>query len=131
MFELDQRLKNDCHVLATKNQCEILLMNNSLVPWLIIVPQTDKIELYELDLELKQKIYQTIDLLSEFIVQTYDIEKLNVAALGNVVSQLHIHIIGRSKNDMAWPNPVWGNIESQKYSDDQIKKIRMKLLAFI
>ena len=128
MFQLDPRLQNDCHILTNINSSQILLMNNSLVPWIIIVPETNETELYQLEPQQKIQVYQSIDSISEFIKKYFSIEKLNVAALGNVVKQLHIHIIGRKTTDPAWPNPIWGNIGTQPYTKQTVQDIQKYLL---
>ena len=128
MFELDPRLQNDCHVLTKYHNCQILLMNNKTVPWLIIVPETHKVELCELNNSLQSQVYDIINRLSKFIQLTFNPDKLNIGALGNVVNQMHIHVIGRYHLDEAWPKPVWGNVTDMPYDNTEIEKIRIQLL---
>lgn len=126
-FKLDPRLKNDCFILSESEQFLVLLMNNSLVPWFILVPKTDKTELYELDQAMHTQVFNTIRQISEFITDEFKPDKLNVAAIGNIVSQMHIHIVGRYKSDVYWPGVVWGATEKQVYSVADANRMRIVL----
>lgn len=117
---LDSKLDSDCITIAEWDDCLLLLMNNALVPWFILVPKTRATELFQLDHEQQQLLQQHIDALSQFILGHFDVTKINVAAIGNVVSQLHVHVIGRSPEDYCWPGVVWGRSESEPYTDVQI-----------
>lgn len=117
MFKLDSRLKADTFEVCEYLDCKILVMNNSIVPWFIVVPFTDRTEWYQLDDSQQYNINKIINKLSDFIAKEYKADKLNVATIGNVVKQMHIHVIGRFENDSVWPAPVWGNIESKIYSE--------------
>ncbi|MEQ8614026.1 MAG: HIT domain-containing protein [Gammaproteobacteria bacterium] len=119
-FVLDSKLDSDCITIAEWDDCLLLLMNNALVPWFILVPKTRATELFQLDHEQQQLLQQHIDALSQFILGHFDVTKINVAAIGNVVSQLHVHVIGRSPEDYCWPGVVWGRSESEPYTDVQI-----------
>ena len=130
-FELDPRLQNDCFILNESERFFILLMNNSLVPWFILVPKTDKTELYELDKDTQAAIQDKINLLSEFIKQEYQVDKLNIAAIGNIVQQMHVHIIGRYKSDIYWPGVVWGGSEKETYDKKNVEQIKMKLKSIL
>ncbi len=130
-FKLDERLKNDCYILSESAQFYLLLLNNALVPWFILVPKTDKTELYELDVLMQQQIMSLINHLSDFIRQEYPIDKLNIATIGNIVSQLHIHIIGRYKTDPFWPGVVWGAEPKEKYAQKTVNKLKMKLKSIL
>ncbi|WP_455376307.1 HIT domain-containing protein [Kaarinaea lacus] len=122
-FILNQKLENDCIVLGKIRDSLLLLMNNALVPWFIIVPETTKLEIHLLSNDEQTELYANINALSEFIKQQYKVDKLNVASIGNVVSQMHIHVIGRSHNDYCWPDVVWGRPERVEYTSDQIRAI--------
>ena len=130
-FKLDPRLQNDCFIMNDSEQFFILLMNNSLVPWFILVPKTDKTELYELDKDTQAAIQDKINLLSEFIKQEYQVDKLNIAAIGNIVQQMHVHIIGRYKSDAYWPGVVWGGSEKETYDKKNVVQIKMKLKSIL
>lgn len=126
-FKLDPRLENDCFILSESDQFLLLLMNNSLLPWFILVPKTDKQELYELDDVLQNQMTIRINHISKFVQEEFKTDKLNVAALGNIVNQMHIHIIGRYKTDCYWPGVVWGAIEKKEYNSAEVKKIKIAL----
>ena len=119
MFELDSRLKNDTIEILETLDCKVLLMNNANLPWFVIVPFTTKTEWFELDDSVQYNINSLINKLSIIIKNDYKADKLNVATIGNVVKQMHIHIVGRFENDEVWPAPVWGNISSKKYTKEQ------------
>ena len=126
-FKLDPRLENDCFILSESEQFFILLMNNSLVPWFILVPKTDKTELFELDEITQNLIFKVINQLSEFVMKDFKADKLNVAAIGNIVKQMHIHVIGRYKSDAYWPGVVWGATQKEAYKGNDVENIKNKL----
>ncbi len=130
-FKLDQRLKDDCFILDESENFILLLLNNALVPWFILVPKTDKTELYELDESLQQQIMSLINQISTYIKQEYPVDKLNIATIGNIVAQLHIHIIGRFKTDPYWPGVVWGREPKQPYAQKNINIIQKQLKAIL
>lgn len=86
-------------------------MKASSLPWLILVPDTDVTELYQLSPQRYQEIMSRVNALSRCIPASFPVDKLNVAAIGNVVEQMHIHVIGRRRNDYCWPQPVWGKTD--------------------
>ncbi len=124
-FKLDSRLENDCFILSESEQFVLLLMNNSLVPWFILVPKTDKTELYELDTTTQTQIFSAINKISDVINSEFKPDKLNVAAIGNIVIQMHIHIIARYKTDAYWPGVVWGMSEKKAYESFEVKKLTL------
>ena len=105
-LELDSRLARDCIVLGRLDISQLLLMNNALVPWFILVPVTTETEIVDLSAQDQARLLQEINLLSGFIKENFNITKLNTAAIGNVVSQLHIHVVGRDPADYCWPDVV-------------------------
>jgi len=126
-FKLDPQLARDCLVLGKLDRSLLLLMNNSLVPWFILVPQTAETELTDLPTSDQTDILEQINLLSAFIKQYFEISKLNTAAIGNIVKQLHIHVVGRDPSDYCWPNVVWGTTEKESYTDQQVNEITTAL----
>ncbi|KEI35595.1 diadenosine tetraphosphate (Ap4A) hydrolase [Francisella sp. W12-1067] len=130
MFKLDERLEKDTFEVYQILDCKILVMDNVTLPWFIIVPFTDKTEWYELDDSVQYNINTLINKLSVFLKDEYKVDKLNVATLGNVVKQMHIHVIGRFTTDPAWPNPVWGNIQAQPYSKEQKVSLKERLKKY-
>jgi diadenosine tetraphosphate (Ap4A) HIT family hydrolase len=122
-FDIHPKLKQDTIHLGSLNDQTLLLMNNSLVPWFIVLPKTDKTELYQLPRAERSQLDTNIDFLSGFISQHFKADKLNVAAIGNVVSQMHIHIVGRYKDDYCWPDVVWGNPQKNPYQQQEIRDV--------
>jgi len=120
-FKLDGRLEADCEFVANLGLCSLLLMNNASVPWFILVPTVMRAtELTELPIKQQQQVLHEMNQVAAMVKSLYTPDKLNIGALGNVVSQLHIHVIGRFTNDPAWPNPVWGQLAANTYSEAQL-----------
>lgn len=108
-FALDPRLAGDTHRLARWPLCELLLMDDARYPWLILVPRIEGArELLDLHQAERTQLWQEIDAASRALRDAFAPDKLNIGALGNVVSQLHVHVIARYRHDDAWPGPVWG-----------------------
>ncbi len=126
---ISPQLQNDCFSLGMLGDNQLLLLNNALVPWFILVPHTDVTELFELDDETRLGLVRDSDTLAGFVKQVFNCDKINVASIGNVVSQLHLHVIGRRHNDFCWPGVVWGREEREEYTDEAVKEITASLLA--
>ncbi len=110
-FALHPQLSADCHVLGSLGTSRLLLHRNAAVPWFILVPEVNASELYELPSALRRELDETGDALARFVKRYFNSDKINVAALGNVVPQLHVHVIGRRRDDPCWPKPIWGHLE--------------------
>src|SRR5690606_24897204 len=111
----------------------VLLMNNAAFPWVILVPERGGlVEITDLSLSERIMLMAEMALLSGTVKKAFACDKMNVAALGNQVAQLHVHVIGRRKEDAAWPNPVWGR-HREAYSpaaaDDTIEQLAQALSA--
>jgi len=119
-FELHPQLAKDSFSITKLSLCEVRLINDRQFPWIILVPQrVDISEIYQLEAEdIKQLNTESLSV-SELLMQHFKGDKLNVAALGNVVPQLHIHHIVRFESDIAWPAPVWGKQAMQPYSEQK------------
>lgn len=126
-FTLDERLQRDCYAMGQWHNSLLLLMDNALLPWLILVPDTKEIEFYRLPGEQQLDILQKINRLSEILIQHFEAKKLNIASIGNIVSQMHIHVIGRSPEDHCWPSVAWGNPERKPYTQDQLIRVANNL----
>jgi diadenosine tetraphosphate (Ap4A) HIT family hydrolase len=100
-------------------------MNNSLVPWFILVPETAQTEIVDLSADDQARLLREINVLSDFIRVHFNVAKLNTGAIGNIVSQLHVHVVGRDPADYAWPGVVWGREERSEYSDEAIHNITL------
>ena len=107
-------------------------MNNKLLPWLILVPKRTAIrEIYELSIKDQGLVQKESSFIAQLLMQHYKGDKLNVASLGNMVPQLHLHHIVRYQHDSVWPNPVWGNISSKPYSQSDAKQELKQLRKLI
>lgn len=125
MFELDPRLQKDTHLLGDFPLCRLLLLNDSSYPWFILVPRrAGAREIHHLAPEDQLQLWRESAALACWLEQSFRYDKLNVAALGNVVSQLHLHHVARSVGDRAWPGPVWGAHPPVAYADDKLAEIR-------
>lgn len=123
MIIIDPRLLNDCEVLGKFKLCHVLLMRDANYPWCVLVPDREGLtEVFHLSQEDQIQLNIESNTLLEFLKNEFNADKMNVAALGNVVSQLHIHHIVRYKKDIAWPAPVWGAFPAKMYSDSELKK---------
>ncbi|MEE4461316.1 HIT domain-containing protein [Azotobacter chroococcum] len=128
MFALDSRLQQDTLPIGDFPLCRLLLMKDARYPWFVLVPRREEVvELFQLDAEDQRTFWQETSELAETLKDTFGADKMNVAALGNVVSQLHMHVIVRRRDDEAWPAPVWGKHPALPYTDAQIAAIRDKL----
>lgn len=128
MFVLDSRLEQDTLLLGDFPLCRLLLMNDSSYPWFILVPRREEVsELFQLDGADQQSLWRETTALAETLKDTFGADKMNIATLGNVVSQLHMHVIARRRDDAAWPAPVWGWQPAQPYTDAQVEVVRQKL----
>ncbi|AYC32173.1 HIT domain-containing protein [Pseudomonas cavernae] len=128
MFALDSRLQQDTLAVGDYPLCRLLLMNEARYPWFILVPRREEVtELFQLDAADQQRLWQETTSLAETLKDTFAADKMNVATLGNVVSQLHMHVIVRRRDDAAWPAPVWGKYSPQPYTAEQIAAIRARL----
>ena len=134
-FELDSHLAKDNFILGEFETSLVLLMNNKVAPWFVLVPKVAGVsELYELDKDMQASLMDEINRLSEFVKQQFVVDKLNVAAIGNIVKQLHIHVVARAEGDYCWPGVVWGTDFSEQYLaeevDELVSKMRYKLTGF-
>lgn len=118
MFELHPRLAKDTLLVGDFPLCHLLLMNDANYPWFILVPRrADAREIFELENRDQQQLLKESSQLSKVLNTLFQADKLNIAALGNMVPQLHIHHIVRYQTDQAWPNPVWGQFPAQPYTE--------------
>ncbi|WP_374090825.1 HIT domain-containing protein [Methylomicrobium lacus] len=124
-FALHPRLAEDCITLGRFGLCRLLLMNDSHYPWFILVPEKpDLTEIYQLSTDERIRLTEESSLLAETLADLYRADKMNIAAIGNLVPQLHIHHIVRYRNDPAWPAPVWGKFDRMPYTEEKIAVIR-------
>lgn len=118
MFTLHPRLEADTIDLATWPLCRVRLMNDRTYPWLILIPQRPDVrEFHHLEPGDRTRCMHEMTLAARLLEEATQAEKINVAALGNMVPQLHIHVIARFSTDPAWPNPVWGQRPAEPYDE--------------
>lgn len=108
--------------------CQLLLSRDANYPWFILVPRRAEVsELFDLSLDDQHLLWQETTQLAEALKRSYGADKMNVATLGNVVSQMHMHVIVRQLDDVAWPAPVWGKCPAVAYTDAQVQAIRARV----
>jgi diadenosine tetraphosphate (Ap4A) HIT family hydrolase len=129
-FELDPRLAADCFVLGDWPLSRVLLMNDAQYPWAILVPRRAGVrEIHDLDPADRHCLLDESAQLGRVLMQVFAGHKLNVAALGNIVPQLHLHHIVRQPTDPAWPAPVWGKLARQPYAQAEAQHRIARLRA--
>lgn len=122
-FQLDSRLEADTYVVGELQLSRVLLMRDARFPWAILVPRrAEKREILDLEPRDRAMLYREIETVSEAMQRLFAPHKLNMAAIGNVVAQLHVHVIARYEHDVAWPKPVWGFGERVAYEEADAKK---------
>ena len=120
-WRLDARLADDTHPVAQLPLCELRLMDDSHHPWLILVPRVPgATEVIDLPEDRQHALMREVSQVSRVLRAQFSPDKLNVAALGNVVSQLHVHVIARHMGDVAWPRPVWGQAAPRPYTPEAL-----------
>lgn len=122
-WRLHPQLEADTHAVASLGLSELRLMDDARYPWLILVPRVEAaVELVDLDETQQAGLLREITQASRALRALCTPDKLNVAALGNVVPQLHVHVIARFRNDDAWPRPVWGVAPPQPYPPEALAR---------
>ena len=120
-YVLHPQLAADTHPVAVFDLCELRLMDDANYPWLVLVPRLpDAHELIDLDVRQRHALTDEIDRAARALRDGFRPFKLNVAALGNLVPQLHVHVIARYEQDPAWPSPVWGRVAARPYTPEQL-----------
>ncbi|RBO79825.1 HIT domain-containing protein [Marinomonas aquiplantarum] len=132
MFQLDPVLRRDSILVGNLSLCELRLINDAQFPWFILVPRRNNItEIYQLVDEDKQQLMAESCLLAETLHDAFTATKLNVAALGNQVPQLHIHHIVRYDTDSCWPGPIWGKFPAVPYDKEKLAEILQKVQVLL
>ncbi|MEM7018028.1 MAG: HIT family protein [Pseudomonadota bacterium] len=127
-FQIHAQLIQDCHVLGKMKSSHLLLNKNAVLPWFILVPETDQQDLLDLEEALRTQVIQDAATISQFVKQHFNLQKINFAAIGNLVPQLHIHVVGRYEGDACWPHPVWGNLkETQDWPEATLTELKQAL----
>lgn len=121
-FQLHPQLEKDCITIGKLSISRLLLMNDKQFPWFILVPEIDGItEIFQLNKEQQGILIEESSHLAEQLNIIYKADKINIAAIGNLVPQLHVHHVVRFRTDKAWPTPVWGKFSTIPYSEQELK----------
>jgi diadenosine tetraphosphate (Ap4A) HIT family hydrolase len=132
VFRLHPVLEKDTIPVTSLPLSRVLLMNDARFPWLILVPQSADMregvrEIHKLSRADQAQLMTEAMQASEILEKLFVPDKINVGALGNLVPQLHVHVIARFKTDAAWPGPVWGHSQAVSYASDELERIRSSL----
>lgn len=135
-LQLDSRLKTDSTFVIDLRLCQVRLSHNAAVPWILLIPNQPAVfEIIDLSDINQRLLMQEISLSSQVMRQLFRPTKLNIASLGNIVPQLHVHIIARHMNDKAWPNPIWNSGVSAAYHstalDERINQLKEAFLKVL
>lgn len=129
-FKLDSKLDKDSFLLGNFPLCQLRLIDNALVPWFILVPRLSIIEFHCLSNKDQLALLNEINRVCGFLTDEYQPDKINTATIGNIVRQLHVHVIGRYVDDYCWPTVVWGRRQKKRYSVREVSQIREKTKAY-
>ncbi len=123
-FHLHPQLQKDCIFIGKLTLCRLLLMNDNQFPWFILVPEVEGItEIYHLDKQQQSLLIEESSFFAERLHEIYKPDKLNIAAIGNLVPQLHVHHVVRYRTDKAWPAPIWGKFPVISYSEQKLAEV--------
>ena len=128
MAVIHAQLQADCLVIGRFPLCHLLLLQDANYPWCILVPDREDVsEIHQLSDADQQQLIRESSQLARVLEKTFSPDKLNIAALGNIVPQLHLHHIVRYRNDPSWPAPVWGRVTPRPYGEQQLAALLEKL----
>jgi diadenosine tetraphosphate (Ap4A) HIT family hydrolase len=120
-FVLDARLDADTRLVESLALCDVRLMNDARFPWLVLVPrQPGLVEITDLSADEQATLWQEVNHAGAALREVVPCDKLNLGALGNIVRQLHVHVVARCEGDAAWPGPVWGSGHAQAYAEGSL-----------
>jgi diadenosine tetraphosphate (Ap4A) HIT family hydrolase len=123
-FHLHPQLEKDCIAIGRLTLCRLLLMNDKQFPWFILVPEIEGItEIFQLNKQQRSLLIEESSYLAEQLKTLYKADKINIAAIGNLVPQLHVHHVVRYRSDKAWPAPVWGKFSAIPYSGQELTEL--------
>lgn len=127
-FKLDPQIEADSIFVCDGPLSQIRLHKNAAFPWLMLMPrQNDLREIIDLAVADQETLLREVRLVAETVKDIYNPTKLNIANLGNVVAQLHVHIIARFSSDPCWPGPVWGGNASAEYTAEELEETVQKI----
>jgi diadenosine tetraphosphate (Ap4A) HIT family hydrolase len=126
--KLNPELEGDTHRMGRWTDSLLLLHRDAALPWFILVPRTEERMLHRLPVEQRDALSRRCDALAAFIESHWRCDRINQAAIGNRVPQLHLHVVGRREDDPCWPGVVWGRLKSGlSYGDDEVDSLRRTL----
>ncbi len=132
MFKLHLQLDQDCITIGDLSLSRVLLMNDAQYPWCILVPRRNEVmDIHQLSHEDQHQLIRESSLLSQIMMSLFQGRKMNVAALGNLVPQLHLHHIVRYEDDPCWPSPVWGQLPARSYEQDVLERVVEELKTLL
>lgn len=128
MFRLHERLEGDTADVCSLGLCRVRLMDHRLWPWLVLVPERPGAsEFHHLSAADRARLIEEICIASECVERLFLADKVNVGMLGNLVPQLHVHVVARHRTDPAWPGPVWGAAPVQRYDPADIEALILRI----
>jgi len=131
-FELEPRLAGDTVVVGDLPLCRVLLMRDRRFAWLVLVPrQAGRVEVADLSEDDRATLWREVDLAGAALRQVASCDKLNIGALGNIVRQLHVHVVARVEGDAAWPGPVWGAGKAEAYAGTELEERIQSLRRYL
>jgi diadenosine tetraphosphate (Ap4A) HIT family hydrolase len=127
-FDIHPRLRADCHVLGRYELCHVLLHRNAALPWFILVPETTLADLLDLPAAARDQALSECTAVGRFVKDELGWPKVNFGAIGNLVPQMHLHVVGRRPGDACWPAPVWGNLaDDRTYEAGEVGELTRRL----
>ena len=126
-FALHPRLATDSHALVQLPFSEVRLMRNAAVPWFILVPATEATEWFDLPVDDARRLQDEVHTVARFVREFFTADKINIAAIGNIVSQMHVHVVARHEDDYCWPGVIWGADSEERYAAARVNEIAQAL----
>ncbi|MGB0843664.1 MAG: HIT family protein [Alphaproteobacteria bacterium] len=127
-FDLAPELKRDCEFVLDMDLCQVHLLNDKRFPWLVLVPTVPEVtEVFDLEEEDQVLLTLEVNFVAKVLKDLTGCTKINIGSLGNMVSQLHMHVVARNADDCAWPGPVWGAGQAVPYSETELKQMKADL----
>lgn len=132
LFSVDPKLEQDSYLIADMELSRLYVKNDKENPWFVLIPRKAKaVELMDLTHEEQCMLMEEVTIVSEFLKTYYKPTKINIGALGNIVRQLHVHIIARYENDQAWPQALWGTTPELLFEQVELENIKSNFQEFI
>ena len=127
-FLLHDRLVADTYLLGDYPRCRVLLHRNATIPWIMLVPMCEETEFLDLPREFRDELTAHASRTGDFVREHFSCAKINFAAIGNVVPQMHLHVVGRNPGDACWPAPVWGSeIDDKRFVQSELDEVIEKM----